>query len=717
MPARMRLEPDNDLVEGLHEWRPVQEIVRLTFKALHDVVRAQAEAIRNLEKALGAKVSRPEHAATLAEKVSISELSHTFDDLSKIIDAKLDAADAAGVLESKADRSATEAALQSKADHADVQRCLDAKADADELHRLFDELEARREASEARLLSAIDARADELEASLMARLGASESSAAAVEKMMESFRAELVEALATRPTKAAVAVELRKKMSRGDVEAIIATQMEGMASSLSLKADAAATASALSTKATRQDLEEMRADRATRADLTAAALELEAQISNARAEAAAATEDARALCARLERESAAAISDLKAGLASKASVSDVQTRPTGPEVEALVARRPDRTELGEAMEALATRVHSDARRMTGEARAELEEKQIALRTELSSELSALGRAVRERPEWPEIEAALSRRPERGEMEAALATRASADDLHVLLNKKASSDDACRARDAAQHAAEEARRAAEGVSRALSLNEETRRELRDSIAGIKAALAESLQPIEESLASKPGAETITAALRHAEKAAEAMGLISSKADIDDVNASLVQVNRELSLRPTLSELNRVVSEQSLLMESLCAEHLLGRWLWKSGKTKGLPGGAARPGGGAVPWNVQNVNTNPANFMWEKDRASIMCVAPGLYEVTFGFFSRKKPQVQLLVNGEPVLSSVNSASYAVHHSSGRLAPVGPHSAGNVTGLTLVDFVALPPNAKVACTYLGEEGAEGFLGLRKM
>ena len=100
--------------------------------------------------------------------------------------------------------------------------------------------------------------------------------------------------------------------------------MEGMASSLSLKADAAATASALSTKATRQDLEEMRADRATRADLTAAALELEAQISNARAEAAAATEDARALCARLERESAAAISDLKAGLASKASVSDVQ---------------------------------------------------------------------------------------------------------------------------------------------------------------------------------------------------------------------------------------------------------------------------------------------------------------------------------------------------------------------------------------------------------
>ena len=48
---------------------------------------------------------------------------------------------------------------------------------------------------------------------------------------------------------------------------------------------------------------------------------------------------------------------------------------------------------------------------------------------------------------------------------------------------------------------------------------------------------------------------------------------------------------------------------------------------------------------------------------------------------------------------------------------LQPVGPHSVGNVTGLTLIDFIALPPNAKVACTYLGEDGAEGFLGLRKM
>jgi len=34
-----------------------------------------------------------------------------------------------------------------------------------------------------------------------------------------------------------------------------------------------------------------------------------------------------------------------------------------------------------------------------------------------------------------------------------------------------------------------------------------------------------------------------------------------------------------------------------------------------------------------------------------------------------------------------------------------------------LTLVDFICLPERAKVSVTYSGEEGAEGFLALRKL
>jgi len=83
---------------------------------------------------------------------------------------------------------------------------------------------------------------------------------------------------------------------------------------------------------------------------------------------------------------------------------------------------------------------------------------------------------------------------------------------------------------------------------------------------------------------------------------------------------------------------------------------------------------------------------------------------------------------LVNGETILSAVNSSSYVIHHSSGKFkggaAAVTGHSslgkqhhAGNLTGLTLIDFIALPAKARVSISYSGEQGAEGFFGLRKL
>lgn len=42
---------------------------------------------------------------------------------------------------------------------------------------------------------------------------------------------------------------------------------------------------------------------------------------------------------------------------------------------------------------------------------------------------------------------------------------------------------------------------------------------------------------------------------------------------------------------------------------------------------------------------------------------------------------------------------------------------HTAGNITGLTLVEFVALPARARVAISYEGETKGEGFFSLRKL
>lgn len=42
---------------------------------------------------------------------------------------------------------------------------------------------------------------------------------------------------------------------------------------------------------------------------------------------------------------------------------------------------------------------------------------------------------------------------------------------------------------------------------------------------------------------------------------------------------------------------------------------------------------------------------------------------------------------------------------------------HPAGNVTGLTAMEFVALPARARISIVFLGETYGEGFFSLRKL
>ena len=88
--------------DGSREWQPVQEIVRLTFKSFNEIIRAQGEAIQNLERAMEGKTNKSESTSALAEKVNVTELTHTFEDLSRIIDSKTDAQENAVALERKA---------------------------------------------------------------------------------------------------------------------------------------------------------------------------------------------------------------------------------------------------------------------------------------------------------------------------------------------------------------------------------------------------------------------------------------------------------------------------------------------------------------------------------------------------------------------------------------------------------------------------------------
>lgn len=174
------------------------------------------------------------------------------------------------------------------------------------------------------------------------------------------------------------------------------------------------------------------------------------------------------------------------------------------------------------------------------------------------------------------------------------------------------------------------------------------------------------------------------------------LLDIKANIDDVNHALEEIHQEIDTKVSVDEMAERLREQSCINEALCAENCAGRWLWKSGETKT----------GSVPWEIQSINTCPENFIWEKDKTTVLTLTPGLYHVHFGVFSRKKCSVQLLVNGEIVISDGNSQGKVI----------GKHSSGNVVGCTCADYLSLPSRARISITFSGDP-SEGFLGLKKL
>lgn len=64
--------------------------------------------------------------------------------------------------------------------------------------------------------------------------------------------------------------------------------------------------------------------------------------------------------------------------------------------------------------------------------------------------------------------------------------------------------------------------------------------------------------------------------------------------------------------------------------------------------------------------------------------------------------------------PIVQSIfyHYCSYSIRYPLGK----GVDSE-NIIGVTLVDFIALPPRARLSISYSGDSAAEGFLGLRKL
>jgi hypothetical protein len=84
-PARSDLDgPDviEDLLQGVNEWRNIQDIVRATFKALSDVVKTQGVTICRLERQISTiKQSADDVRADLELRATKSEVQRSLADM------------------------------------------------------------------------------------------------------------------------------------------------------------------------------------------------------------------------------------------------------------------------------------------------------------------------------------------------------------------------------------------------------------------------------------------------------------------------------------------------------------------------------------------------------------------------------------------------------------------------------------------------------------
>ena len=199
--------------------------------------------------------------------------------------------------------------------------------------------------------------------------------------------------------------------------------------------------------------------------------------------------------------------------------------------------------------------------------------------------------------------------------------------------------------------------------------------------------------------------------------EIMSYLKNKASIDDVNKALVEIHSELDSKSSLEDFNHAMNNQNSINKYLAEENSIAKYIWKSGNiSKGY----------AVPWEVQIVNTLPENFIWEKDDICITVKKKGIYLISLGFFVEEKPTVQVMINGESVLSQVNSNAFIVRqdnskefnlNSLGKIEDKEQNGYNCVTGLTMNEFLCLENMSKIVISYSGSNSVKGVMSIKQI
>ena len=177
-------------------------------------------------------------------------------------------------------------------------------------------------------------------------------------------------------------------------------------------------------------------------------------------------------------------------------------------------------------------------------------------------------------------------------------------------------------------------------------------------------------------------------------------LNTKINNDQFNNFVIDINKKLNEKVNITDFTTSLDNQAIINDTLCNENCVGRWFWQSGNVKNNY---------IIPWENQSVNTSPDNFIWEKDKTFILVNEEGLYELNLGFYSEKRPSIQVVVNGEIIINSQNNIM--------NKKLIGKNTdKNNSIGLSIIEFILIKKQSKISILFYGTKGT-GFMGLKKL
>jgi hypothetical protein len=196
----------DDLLNGLTNWRAEQDIIRLTFKAILDILKCQSSTIRNIELDLPTKALKSDLSHILMLKSGQSELTRSINDVKQTLDSKISADEVFSLMNEKVSKNELAYQLSSKANYEEIRSSYCEKSEIRELH------------SELRLLKSDFSQFSE------ENFVKNQNYQIEIEEILQEIKAnrqELEQALEEKANKQSVANALHRKANKVDVEAIL----------------------------------------------------------------------------------------------------------------------------------------------------------------------------------------------------------------------------------------------------------------------------------------------------------------------------------------------------------------------------------------------------------------------------------------------------------------------------------------------------------------